>query len=46
MYNIVPGLTIWQLEIENILSEIQGVAVFIDDIIVTSETEIHFSTII
>jgi len=44
MYGIAPGPAIWQREIENILQDIEGVAIFIDDIIVTGESdEIHLS---
>lgn len=44
MYGIAPGPTIWQHEIENMLRGIESVAIFIDDIIVTSETDaIHLS---
>ncbi|XP_029670910.1 uncharacterized protein K02A2.6-like isoform X1 [Formica exsecta] len=42
MYGIAPGPAIWQREIENILQGIEGVAIFIDDIIITGESdEIH-----
>lgn len=44
MYDIALGPAIWQREIENILQDIEGVAIFIDDIIVTGESdEIHLS---
>lgn len=44
MYGIAPGLTIWQREIENILRSIEGVEIFIDDIIITGESDtVHLS---
>lgn len=44
MYGIAPGPTIWQRELENILRDIPGVAIFIDDIIITGESdEVHLA---
>lgn len=44
MYGIALGPTIWQREIENLLQGIPGVAIFIDDIVITGESnEVHLS---
>lgn len=39
MYGIASAPAIWQRTIENILQGIPGTAVFLDDIVVTGETE-------
>lgn len=39
MYGIASGPAIWQREIENILQDVPGVAVFFDDIVITGETD-------
>lgn len=44
MYGIASGPTIWQREIENVLRDIPGVAVFFDDIVITGESdELHLN---
>lgn len=41
MYGIVSAPAIWQRKMENILQDIQGVSVFIDDIKITGPDETH-----
>lgn len=44
MYGIASAPTIWQREIENILHDIPGVAIFFDDIVITAESDsLHYS---
>lgn len=40
MYGIASAPAIWQRTIENILQGIPGTAVFLDDIVITGETEV------